>query len=108
MSTINTTTLQADTLVAQDGDATKEVSIPSLDKKMAFAKAIFYPPDGILSTESFNVSSFVRLGGHVYALNLINGRVGSDGQVAFAVTANGRDAVTNDYLDIFHAADQDT
>ena len=113
MSTINTTTLQADSLVAQDGDTTKDVSIPSLKKNMAFAKAILrrnsdtapMTPESF-SPDSFNVSSITKKTQNDYVVNLITGK--DPAKFAYGVSATGHDQVNSNVLEGYHYDLSDT
>lgn len=69
MSTVNTATLQADTIVAKNGDATKEVSIPGLDKRFVNSSLNIDSSSGnVVIRNTRNISSIVRVGaGHFTA-----------------------------------------
>lgn len=73
MSTVNTATLQADTIVAKNGDATKEVSIPSLINRMAFSLGDFSAASGtVVVNKTLNVSSIIRISSGLFEVNFIN------------------------------------
>lgn len=110
MSTINTKNLECDTIVAQNGNNEKEVSIPSLDKKMCFAKCIYRTPigqtSGGFSDDSFNVSSLTVQGNNVRIVNLINSKEGTT--VDYGVSATGHDNLNSLFLEVFHYPNNDT
>ena len=66
MSTINTTTLQADTLVAQNGNPEKVVSIPSIEHNLAFAKITLTDNNGFANLGSSNISSVEKVNNGIY------------------------------------------
>ena len=112
MSIVNTETLQADTLVASDGDATKEVSIPSLKKNMAFAVAIFRTPVsggvGDLTSESFNVSSITVYDKFARNVNFITKKSDTGRENIYGVAAGGHDKSAQKFIEVYHYQVRDT
>lgn len=73
MSIVNTETLQANKLVAQNGDETKEVLIPSLAHRLAFALGDFAADTGtVVINKTVNVSSITRVSTGVFEVTLKN------------------------------------
>ena len=72
MSSVNTTLLETDKIVAKDGDETKEVQIPSFMPKTlaAFCEYSATIGDGKIN-DSFNVSSISKVSTGQHDLNLI-------------------------------------
>ena len=110
MSTVNAKNLQCDSIVAQNGNTEKEVSIPSLNKKMCFAKCLYRTPLGSSSggfvADTFNVSSLTVQGNNVRILTLINAKEGTT--FAYGVAATGHDNVNSRYLEVYHYDSGDT
>ena len=113
MSTVNAKNLECDSIVAQNGNTAKEVSIPSLNKNMAFAKAILRRNSDVapltpesFSPDSFNVSSITKTSQTEYIVNLITGK--DDPKFAYGVSLTGHDVVNGRFLEGFHYAPSDT
>lgn len=71
MSSVIATTIQADKMIAENGDETKEVAIPGLNNKLIFAMSNFDASKAIVR-KSINISSFVKKTTGVYFFTIRN------------------------------------
>ena len=69
MSTIQTTTVKADTILHSDGSTTNPPAIPALDKRMASAWVQFSGTGTVAVNEAYNVSSITDNGTGDYSAN---------------------------------------
>ena len=69
MSTIQTTTVKANTLLHSDGSTTNPPAIPALDQRMATAWVNFNGKNTISIRDSYNVSSLGDIGVGEYTVN---------------------------------------
>ena len=109
MSTINTTNLQADSLVAQNGNTAKRVDIPSIRKELPLAKLYYNSLDANpIVGNSYNVSSLIQNATNQYTVNLINSNESYDGGGIQGVAGSGHDQINSRYLEFFYLQNSST